>query len=154
MTTIAATLKEIAADTRVSWEGVGNDTYKSVKLYKTKYGLYGITGENCDGSITAIGWFMDGGIRPEPPKKADWRILELGETGLAIYNTYLERDSILDNCISLGSGRKVALYCMKVLGMSPAEAVREACKADSWSGLPIYSATLADKQIIKITKWR
>ena len=48
--------------------------------------------------------------------------------------------------LAVGSGRKVALYCMKYRGMSPAEAVAEACKVDHWSEVPIYRASLKSPQ--------
>lgn len=153
MTTIAANLREIAGDTKCSWEGVGTDVYSSIKLFVGNNALYGVTGEETDGSLAAIEWLQMGAPkveRPEPPKNAKWKLLELSPSGLAVYNTYLERDVILDRNIAVGSGRKVAMYCMRVLGMSPAEAVREACRVDDWSDLPVYTASLSG---MTVQKW-
>lgn len=158
MTTIACNLKEIAADSRVSWEGVGSDQVGGIKLYSTPHAIYGITGENCTGSLTAIEWFLSGAPRdfkPAPPEYEhdwDWRIIELSARGIAIYNEMLEGEPVLDKCMAVGSGRKVALYCMKYLGLSPAEAVREACRVDAWSEVPIYMASIADKTIRRVAK--
>ena len=137
----------MAGDTKVSQEGVGSDVYSSVKIFTTDTSICGIHGENCEGQIRAIEWLQQGSHpenRPEPTKAADWHIIELSPSGIAIYNTWLERDLLLNKFIAIGSGRKVAMYCMKILGMSPAEAVREACKADDWSDVPIYVADLKD----------
>ncbi len=131
----------------MSQEGVGSDVYSAIKLFATETAIYGIHGENCEGQIRAIEWLQQGSHpenRPEPTKAADWHIIELSPSGIVIYNTWLERDFLLNKFIAIGSGRKVAMYCMKVLGMSPAEAVREACKADDWSDAPIYVADLKD----------
>ena len=150
MTTIACTRKEIAADTRVTWDGVGKDNFSAIKLYAGNGCIYGVTGGNATGSLHAIKWLQDGApadFRPIPPEYEndwDWKLIELSKGGIAIYNEYLERETTLEPVLAVGSGRKVALYCMKYLGMSPAEAVREACKVDMWSDAPIYTATLAD----------
>ena len=99
MTTIAANLKEMAGDTRVSMEGVGSGSYSSVKLFVANGAVYGVRGENCEGQIHGIEWIQSGMVaanRPDPPEDADWTILELSPTGLAIYNTWMERDALLD----------------------------------------------------------
>lgn len=152
MTTIACNLREIAADTRVTWEGVGTDTYRSIKLYSGPKAIYAITGENCDGSLTAVDWLRGGALpleKPVPPNENewDWKIAELSSEGIAIYNTMAEREVCIEPFLAFGSGRKVAYYCMKYLGMSPPEAVREACRVDHWSELPIYHATLPSRKV-------
>lgn len=147
MTTIACNMKEMAADTKVSCEGIGTDVYSSLKLFTAHGSIYGVHGEDCSGQIRGIEWLQQGAIpdnRPDPPAEADWHILALTPRGIAIYNTWMEKDPLLERCIAVGSGRKVALYCMKFLGMSPAQAVYEACKADDWTDTPIYVASLAD----------
>ncbi len=155
MTTIACNLTEIAADSRVTWEGVGRDQFSAVKLFPTKNAIYGVTGENCTGSLIAIDWLQSGApkdFKPLPPEYDndwDWKLIELSKNGIAIYNTFLEREVCLDNVLAVGSGRKVALYCMKYLGMSPAEAVREACKVDCWSDIPIYHATVKSRVVAR-----
>jgi hypothetical protein len=157
MTTIACSLKEMAADTRVSWEGVGTDVYTGIKLFPSSNGrkaVFGITGEDCTGSMTAVEWLQKNTPenKPMPPDYDsgwDWKILELSPEGIAIYNERLERDVSLEPVMAVGSGRKVAYYCMKYLHMSPAEAVREACKVDHWSEVPIYVCKLEDMKVVR-----
>lgn len=154
MTTIACNLREIAADTRVTLEGVGTDAFAGVKLFAGKNGaLYGLTGDNCSGSIRAIEWLTGERlpeIKPHPPEYEhdwDWKLIELSRDGISIFNEYLERDVTIEPVLAVGSGRKVALYCMRYLGMSPAEAVREACRVDHFSNVPIYTASLSDPRV-------
>lgn len=153
MTTLACNLKEMAGDTRISWEEVGMDTVQGIKIFVGKDAVYGMTGGNCTGVIRALEWLQGEQLedrKPQPPEYEhdwDWRIFELSADGIAVYNEYLEREQTIETCLALGSGRKVALYCMKYLHMSPAEAVREACKVDHHSELPIYTAALADLEV-------
>lgn len=157
MTTIACNLREIAADTRVTWEGIGTDAFSGVKLFPTKTGtIYGVTGEDCTGSLHAIEWLQGSRSpdnRPHPPEFEhgwEWKLIELSKDGIAIYNIYLERDVTIEPVLAVGSGRKVALYCMRYLGMTPAQAVREACRVDHFSEVPIYTASLSDP---KVRRW-
>lgn len=156
MTTIACNLREIAADTRVGWEGVGTDAFTGQKLFAAKNGaLYGWTGENCTGSIRAMEWLLGdrpAETKPHPPEYEhdwDWKLIELSKDGIAIYNEYLEREVTLEPVLAVGSGRKVALYCMKYLRMSPAEAVREACRVDHSSEIPVYTASLVAPKVVR-----
>lgn len=157
MTTLACNLKEMAGDTRISWDEVGMDTIQGVKLFVGNGAIYGMTGGNCTGVIRALEWLQSSRNPPDMPQPPeydhdwDWRIFELSSQGIAIYNEMLEREQSLEPMLALGSGRKVALYCMKYLRMSPAEAVREACKVDHHSELPIYTASLAD---LKVRRWK
>lgn len=156
MTTIACNREEIAADTRCTWEGVGTDVYSTIKVYAGQKSIYGITGENCDGSLKGVAWLQSGKNKDDPPQPPeyenawDWKIIELSPEGIGIFNIYLERDKTLEPFLAVGSGRKVAMYCMKYLGMSPAEAVNEACKVDHWSEVPIYRASL---KTMKVERW-
>jgi hypothetical protein len=157
VTTIAANLREMAGDTRVTWEGIGTDAFAGVKLFPAKNGaIYGVTGGDCTGSIRALEWLQGDRpleLKPHPPEYEhgwDWRIIELSPEGIAVYNVYLERDPTLEPLLAVGSGRKVAMYCMKYLHMSPAEAVREACRVDDHSDSPIYVASLA---VPKVVRW-
>jgi len=135
----------MAGDTRVGWGEVNDDTYQAVKLFMSKQvgAIYGMSGENCTGAIRAIEWLQSDRnleARPHPPEYEhdwDWKLLELSRGGIAVYNEYLEREPIIGSCAAIGSGAKVALYCMRYLNMSPAEAVREACKVDHHSELPV-----------------
>ena len=156
MTTIACNLKEIAGDTRVTWEGIGTDAFSGIKIFPAKNGaIYGVTGENCAGSIRAIEWLQGDRLpeyKPQPPEYEhdwSWRLIELSADGIALYNEYLERERTFDPILAVGSGRKVAIYCMRYLHMTPAEAVHEACKVDHWSQAPVFTASLAEPEVVR-----
>lgn len=158
MTTIAVTLKEIAGDSNITWEGVGTDVFSGVKLFPAKNGaIYGMTGENCTGCLRAIVWLQGDRLeenKPLPPEYEhdwDWKLIELSKDGISLYNEYLERERTVESMLAVGSGRKVALYCMRYHRMSPAEAVREACKVDHWSESPIFTASLLKPEV---TRWK
>jgi len=76
MTTIACDARtgQIAAETRVTYEGVGTDAYSGIKLFPAKNGaIYGVTGNNCDGSIRALEW-LQGDRHPDAkPHPPEWR---------------------------------------------------------------------------------
>lgn len=131
----------------MSCEGIGTDVYSTIKIFCANGALYGTHGANCDGQIRGIEWLKAGAVhqnRPDPPEDADWHILELSPAGIAIYNTWMERDPTLERCMAVGSGRKIALMCMLEFKMSPAEAVAYACKYDDYSDSPIYVSSLAE----------
>lgn len=158
MTTIACNLKEIAGDTRVTWEGVGTGAFAGIKLFPATNGaIYGVSGSDCTGSIRALEW-LQGDRHPElmplPPEYEhgwDWKLIELSKDGIAIYNPYLERDMTIEPVLAIGSGAQVAMWCMKYAGMSPAEAVHAACQADDYTDVPIYTASLADP-VVRVWK--
>lgn len=153
MTTIACNLKEISSDSKVGSEGVGKDSFRGDKLYIAGDRVLGITGDNCDGALIAIDWFKAGAKileRPVPPKRADWIIIELSRAGIAVYNTLLEREDVREPFTAVGSGRKAALYCMKVLGKTPGEAVYGASLVDEYTAPPIMVAKLSD---MVVRKW-
>lgn len=156
MTTIACNLHEIAADTRVTWEGAGTDAFSAVKLHVGKNGaVYGMTGENCNGAIRAIEWLTgdrNPELKPLPPEYEhdwDWKLIELSKDGISVYNELLERERTIEPVFAVGSGRKVALYCMKYLRMTPAQAVREACKVDHFSEVPVFTASLQHPRVVR-----
>lgn len=137
----------MAGDTKVGCEGIGSDIYSTIKVFAIGGCLYGTHGENCSGQVRGIEWLQTGAMRenrPDPPEDADWHIVELSPNGISIFNTWMEKDPLLNSYIAIGSGRKVAMYCMKYLKMSPAQAVAEACKVDSHTDHPIYVASLDD----------
>lgn len=132
------------------------DAFVGQKLFAGKNGvIYGWTGGNCTGSVRAMEWLLGDRLvetKPHPPEYEhdwDWKLIELSKDGIAIYNEYLERELTLEPLLAVGSGRKVALYCMKYLRMSPAEAVREACRVDHFSEVPIYTASLVKPEVVR-----
>lgn len=143
----------MAGDSKISWDDIGTDIVHGIKVFCANNKVYGFHGEDCSGVVNAMDWIVAGEIKankPNPPPGADWHILELSNFGISVYNIYLENDPLLETCMAVGSGRKVALYCMKYLKMSPREAVGQACLVDKYSGPPIYVASLRRNCV---TKW-
>lgn len=142
MTTIACNRKEIAGDSLVSLDGVGSDEFLSKKLYRIGKSIFGETGENCNDVGIAIEWLRSGRKPRNRPRiaggGADFLLLELSPEGIFVWNTSLTRDPLLEMFAAVGSGRKVALYCMKHLGMTPEKAVQEAAKVDRYTKSPVY----------------
>jgi len=159
MTTIACNRHEMAADTRVTWDGVGTDVYTACKLYVGRNAVYGVTGDNCAGAIRAIEWLKgdrNPESKPQPPEYDhdwDWKVIELSPGGIAIYNELLEREVTEEDVLAVGSGRKVALHCMlhETPRKSPAEAVMAACRVDHYSSVPIYRVRL---DTLKLERWK
>lgn len=142
MTTIACNLREIAGDSLVSLDGVGTDEFLSKKLYRIGKSIFGETGENCNDVGIALEWLKAGRKPKDRPRivggPSEFLLLELSPDGIFVWNTSLTRDPIKESCMAVGSGRKVALYCMRYLGMTPAKAVEEAAKVDRYTKPPIY----------------
>jgi hypothetical protein len=57
--------------------------------------------------------------------------LVLNRRGLFIYNEACEPDKVVESNMAIGTGGQIAVYCMRVRGMSPAAAVREASRVES-----------------------
>lgn len=148
MTTIACNRNEIAADSCVTYEGVGTDKYLSIKLHRIGKSIFGETGNNCDETGLALEWLRNGArpkVRPKLSEHAEFRLLELNPDGIFIWTPRLTREPILEENMAVGSGRKVALYCMRVLKMSPEAAVLEASKMDEWTKPPVIVERLRRK---------
>lgn len=145
MTTIACNLQEMSADSLVSDEYVGTGEYASRKLHRIGDSIFGESGENCEEIGLAIEWFKRGQIpdeRPEFTEDADFIILELSRKGIFVWNKFLVPTFIDERFMAIGSGRKVALYCMKHLKMPPEQAVLESSKVDRYTKPPIHTEKL------------
>jgi hypothetical protein len=57
--------------------------------------------------------------------------LVLNRRGLFIYNEACEPDKVVEANMAIGTGGDVAVYCMRIRGMSPAAAVREAARLEA-----------------------
>ena len=53
-----------------------------------------------------------------------------------LWDETLDRDLVMEPNFAIGSGAKVALYCMRVLGMGPRKAVQEAARVDAYTKGP------------------
>lgn len=147
MTTIACTRKVMAADSCFTFDdiGIGTGQASSKKLHRIGKSIFGERGEDCTGVSFALDWIRRGckwRDRPTMPKGASFNLLELNPNGIFLWSQALDRDLITEPNFAVGSGAKVALYCMRHLGMSPLKAVAEAAKVDAFTKGPFFSESL------------
>lgn len=142
MTTVACNLREIAADSCVTFDdiGLGTGQASTTKLHRIGRSIYAERGENTNGVRQMLDWIRRGAKwkqAPDLPKAADFSLLELSPSGIFLWDSGLGRDPINEPNFAIGSGGKVALYCMRYLKMTPAQAVAEAEKVDAFTKGPI-----------------
>lgn len=144
MTTIACNLKEMAADSCLTFDDIGIGTGQSPtrKLHRIGRSIFGERGENMAGVHVMLDWIRAGAKakkRPEKmPKGADFYLLELSPKGIFLWTSDFERDVLDEPNFAIGSGAKAALYCMRYLSMSPRKAVEEAAKVDAYTRGPFF----------------
>lgn len=140
MTTIVATREWMAADQRATDDG----PFCHVK--KLRYigdSIYGMAGD-CHSAIVVLDWLAT--------RKRDrtalykmfgdediaWRyemvILELSHEGLALWNGWGVRLSLLDDTFAIGTGASSALTALD-RGATPEECVHQAARRDQYSGV-------------------
>lgn len=147
MTTIACNLREIAADSCFTFDdtGIGTGQVRSPKLHRIGQSIYGMRGANCVGQSLALDWIRRGckwKRRPLMPKGAEWNFLELSPRGIYLWSEALDRDELDEPNFAIGSGAKVAMYCMRVLTLPPLKAVEEAAKVDVYTKGPFKNERL------------
>jgi hypothetical protein len=142
VTTIACNLKEMAGDSCITFEdiGIGTGQAPTKKLHRIGKSIFGERGENMAGVHIMLDWIRGGAKlkrRPDSiPKGADFYLLELSPKGIFLWTSDFERDVINEPNFAIGSGAKVALYCMRYLNMGPRKAVEEAARVDAYTKGP------------------
>lgn len=138
MTTIAVNRKEMACDSRVSWDsefGVVSD--KVQRVGDVLVGLSGIHNE----CAKFMAWFRTKGEAPEFDAEKGFEAVVLSSTGIDIYINGIYPLRLADPFYCTGSGglaARGAMYC----GKTPAEAVAIAIKCDKNSGPPVRTYKL------------
>lgn len=130
MTTIAADLKGIAADSRVC----GDYLEESIKIFRVKGSLYGIAGD-----LTALLAFIDWRRNPRKPKPdlgGDSEILELNPKGIWYWDKHLRPVRCARPYAAIGSGACYAITALR-LGKSPKQAVEIAAEFDQFTAPPV-----------------
>ena len=142
MTTIAANLKEMAGDSRVSVDSI---CYHTDKVFSIGDSIVGVCG---DAGLTTkfLAWF-----RKECPSdeigmslddEHEFAALVLNPRGLFYYSDCAEPDKIHDKNMAIGAGMDIAQAAM-FLGKTPTEAVHVACKLDvGHTGGPVKTLAL------------
>lgn len=144
MTTIALTREEICADSCFSFDGAGTDMFTTDKLYRIGVAIFGEAG---DSAVTAkiIKWLQRGADSEREPaftddeRAAGAAVVELAPDGIFLWDTALMRLPVKEPNFAIGSGRKVALFCMRFLDMTPFEAVQSASLVCAYTKPPFTS---------------
>ncbi len=131
----------MAADSCFTFDDAGTGAFTTKKLYRIDDSIFGEAGGGSSSRI--IRWLIDGRRPDERPsfdkeEKGEAIVIELNREGIFIWDHELFAYPVLENSFAIGSGRKVALYCMRVQRMSAEEAVKEACKVDDGSREPVH----------------
>lgn len=140
MTTVAASLTEMAADSRVTLEAT---TYPARKLAVVGQAIVGVAGTNS--WISAfVAWFRKGakGAPPKTEADEDGEALILRVDGLYVCDGSMIMDRLERPYHAIGSGAQCALAMLSI-GKSPTEAVEKACEIDPSTGGPVQTLGLA-----------
>ena len=139
MTTVACNSKEMAGDSLVTDDEIGVGAYSGIKLHRIGKSIFGESGEDCSGIGHALKWLRTNrkSAPPDAIEDSDWHLLELAPDGIFVWDTWMHREPVKEQTMAIGSGRKVALYCMRYLNMSPEQAVFEASKVDHHTRPPV-----------------
>lgn len=133
MTTIAANLYEMAADTRVTWDD--DTTSSSVKIYTIGSAILGATGD-VDEIAKFIEWYTNGSVGKQPKRSKDFRVIRLNSEGLHIIDSNSYWLKLDDKFFAVGSGGQFAIGAME-MGATPENAVRIAAKHDLFTNSSI-----------------
>lgn len=140
MTTIAASVVGMAADTQLT----GEYKFRVQKIFALPDG--GIAGGAGDWvrAYAGLQWLLGGEVG-DPPKIKGASLLILRPDGsLWIADNDWPAFPLLDKTAAIGCGAQAAMVAM-ASGKSPAEAVKEVCKLDAYTGDPVQYLTLEPK---------
>ena len=124
--------------------------YRSDKLYRAGKSIFGEAGDVAAG-LRFRRWAQDGMPKKDRPKFSgydddDFSVLELAPDGLWMWDSTMVRQSVMDPVYAIGSGSKVALYCVVVQKMSAEQAILEAAKVDVHTAGPVQVLRLNEKE--------
>lgn len=142
MTTVVADTRRklIASDSLITT--YGNLTqYRSDKLYRAGGSIFGEAGD-VEAGLRFRRWAQDGMPKKDRPRFVGYDqdlfyALELSPDGLWIWDATMVRQSVREEVYAIGSGHKIALYCVNVLKLSVEEAILEAAKIDIHTAGPV-----------------
>lgn len=138
MTTIAATLTEMAADTACV---TGGPVATVTKLHRIGGSIFGEAGAAFE-SLLIIEWLKGKRDRrllhkmPEAFDRDGVYLIELSKEGLALWNGWGIRMPIADAMYSIGSGSMAAMAALKA-GADPESAIRIAAELDENTREPV-----------------
>lgn len=131
MTTIAANLQCMAADSRCS---AGSASFKTKKVERRGDALIGACGKASD-CAKFFAWFGTGNSAPELTD-GEFDALVLTPAGLFFYQSDCSAMPLKDKYYAIGSGWQGAMVALDK-GDDPKKAVEAAIKRDIFSGGPV-----------------
>lgn len=142
MTTVAANLEMIAADSNVS---DGNEDFRvQTKIFPIKNGYAGYCGQ-VHVAMQIIDWLQNQRRKkPVFTDSEDASILILDTDGLAFVDTNMRVMRLREVEYAIGTGRQAARAAM-LCGRDPKRAVELACRIDPNSRTPINVCSLKSK---------
>lgn len=134
MTVIACNLSEMAADSLCHEDDTSH--YFAEKMMRLADGsIIGGAGNHPEKIMEWISRGSPDNDRPEFKEKTDdFSILHLKRDGIWVYINSIVPWRLKEKNYAVGCGADVALYCMRILKMSPAEAAKEATKINMFCG--------------------
>ena len=149
MTTIVADVKRgvMAADSRVTTFS-DLTQYSTEKLYRIGKSIYGEAGD-VENSLKFRRWVQDGQLKKGKPSfkydnDSNFLILELSTDGLWLWDYTVVRQRLTEEVFAIGSGHKIALYAVRVLGKTAEQAIEEAAKIDIHTAPPVQVLKLVE----------
>ncbi len=145
MTTIAATLLEMSADSRLS----SDQPLASVKkLHRIGGSIFGEAGGGFE-SLILLDWLA--GVRnprtlhrlPDSFDRDCVLLLELCERGLFLWNGWGRAQPLLNECYAIGTGSMSAMSVLRDGGTTE-KAIIAAAQNDECTGLPAHTMVLAN----------
>lgn len=143
MTVIACTLKEMSADSLCHEEDTSH--YFAEKMRRLTDGsIIGGAGNHPE---KVMEWILRGKPANDRPlideEKDDFSVLHLTNNGIHLFNNSLDGYRLKERNFAIGCGSDIALYCMRVLKMTPAQAVTEAGRINMFCGGEVDTLVLA-----------
>jgi len=141
--------KIIVSDSLVTTYG-SLTQYRSDKLYRAGGSCFGESGD-VEAGLRFRRWAQDGMPKKDRPKFTGFNedmfyVLELAKDGLWLWDATMVRQKIMDPIYAIGSGARIAMYCVSVLKMSAEDSILEAAKIDIHTSGPVQILKLSDKE--------
>ena len=151
MTTIAANLECMAADTRVTVDG--GVPYPATKIFRVGQSLFGTAGHG-DMCLVMIDWLKSNRNRSVLYKlwgdyeRDEISLMELNPKGLFLWTGWGVPEQIRAKHFAIGSGQQAALKGLDG-GESPEEAVKSAINYDIYTANPVQVEYLLPPELTR-----
>lgn len=140
MTTIAVSRTGMAADSQFTFQGL---VTKGAKIFKVGSDIIGFCGD-VESGIAFVEW-KKGGEKPADIDEDFEAYVLTGDGKIFWYGQKLIPVPVKEKFAALGSGSHIAIGSM-MEGATPEKAVRNACKVDTGSCLPVVAHNLNNRK--------